>query len=146
MQIISRPQPKAVFSLFTFSVLCWAIAGYSLRVFVYSQPVWYHYLAVYGAGGVGLLLFIRQLISYKIVTFTDKTVSVRHPFTGKKKQLPLKLLVNWKETIIATKVDPYKQLELFFDAYTVRLSVQENTHYEQIRNYFKKRWPKKEKK
>ena len=71
-------------------------------------------------------------------------VKISYPLRLKKMEFRLKEMLYWNEKIIKTKNDPFKQIVLKFDRYSLNMSVQENTNYEQIRTYLKKRFAKKE--
>ena len=58
----------------------------------------------------------------------------------------LKEMVHWEETIIQTKTGVFKQLEITFPKKTIKMSVQENTLYKEVVNYFKKKQSNKRKK
>lgn len=144
MKIISKPHPKALTAITVFILICMGISGYGFRAIYHGSASWFHLFAGYAFGGLAAVLAVRQLLSYKIITLTDKSVKEYHFFTGKRVQFALKQLTSWQETVISTKNEPFKQLKLVFDAKTIALSKQENTQYEKIVSYLSKRWPKKQ--
>ena len=141
--IISKPKSSALISLGIFIILCFALGGYALRAILNEAGVWYHYLISSLALSVAFILLLRQVLSYKIIKIGEM-VKVSYPFRWKVMEFKLKDIIQWKQIVIKTKNAPFKQLELKFNGYLLKLSVQENTNYESINKYLKKRAGKKE--
>ncbi len=141
--IISKPKSSALISLGIFIILSFALGGYALRAILNEVGVWYHYLISSLALSVAFILLLRQVLSYKIINIGEM-VKVKYPFRWKVIEFKLKDIIQWKEIVIKTKNAPFKQLELKFNGYLLKLSVQENTNYESINKYLKKRAGKKE--
>lgn len=141
--IVSKPKTSALTALSIFIIICIGIGAYSLNVILNEAEAWYHYLVTAITFSIGFILLIRQVISYKVISIGDKGVEVNYSFRFSSKVFKLKDLVSWKETIIKTRNAPFKQLDLKFEAFKLNLSVQENTNYDQIYKYLKKRVAKK---
>jgi len=141
--IVSKPKPTALIALGIFIIICFGIGGYALNNVLNNTAGWFGYAISVIMLTLGVILLIRQLLSYKTVQIGD-LVRVSYPFRFHKKELKLKELVSWKQTIITTRNDPFKQLALTFQHFILKLSVQENTNYERIYKYLKKRAGKKE--
>ncbi len=142
--IVSKPKSSALISLGIFTVLCFAIGGYALRAIINNVGMWYHYLAAILFLSVAAMLVLRQLLTYKIIYVGENKIKVTYPIRFKTKELNNKDIMYWKEEVIKTKNAPFKQLEIKFDGFLLKLSIQENTNYEQIKKYLKKRVSKKE--
>ncbi len=142
--IVSKPKAEALTALSIFIVICIAMGGYTLRAILNGVGEWYHYVISSITLLVGIVLLIRQVVSYKVISIGENLVKVNYPLRWKLKIFKLKDLIHWKETIIKTKNAPFKQMEMRFEGYNLKLSVQENTNYEQIAKYLKKRVSKKE--
>jgi len=142
--IVSKPKTTALTALSIFIIICSAIGGYALNIIINGAGAWYHYFVMAITFSIGFVLLIRQVVSYKVIGIGDKVVKVNYSFRFKSNVFKLKDLVSWKETIIQTRNAPFKQLELKFEAFNLKLSVQENTNYDQIYKYLKKRVGKKE--
>ena len=141
--IVSKPKTTALTALSIFIIICIAIGGYSLNLILDGAGAWYLYLITTLTFSVGLVLLIRQVVSYKVISLGDGVVKVDYTLRFKSKAFKLKDLIFWKETIIKTKNAPFKQLELSFELVNLKLSIQENTNYEQIYKFLKKRVAKK---
>ena len=142
--IVSKPKPTALIALGIFIIICVGVGGYALTNVLNNTAGWFGYAASFTMLPLAAILLIRQLLSYKTVQIGD-VVRVSYPFRFHKKEVKLKELVLWKQTIIKTKNAPFKQLTLAFENFTLKLSVQENSNYEQIYKFLKKRVGKKEK-
>jgi len=141
--IVSKPKPTALIALGVFIIICFGVGGYALNNVLNNTAGWFGYAISFTMLPLAIILLVRQLISYKIVQIGD-LVRVAYPFRFRTKEVKLKELVLWKQTIIKTKNDPFKQLKLTFENFTLKLSVQESTNYERIYKFLKKRVSKKE--
>lgn len=142
--IVSKPKSSALIALFVFIIICLAIGGYALRAILNGVGDWYHYLISVLSILIGAVLLLRQMFSYKIMKFGDKAVAVSYPMRMKSIEFKLKEIDYWKEIIIKTKNAPFKQLEIKFEDFLLKLSIQENSNYDKIKKYLKKRVGKKE--
>lgn len=142
--IVSKPKPNALIALGLFIVLNLVAGVYALNTLFNNDGHWYHYAMTAVNLPLGIMLLIRQLITYKVISIGDNRLSVMYPLRGAQQHFNLMELVSWKEEIIKTKNAPFRQLEIQFDNFLLKLTIQENTHYEQILKYLKKRAGKKE--
>ena len=142
--IISKPKSTALLALGIFMIICFAMGGYALRAILNGVGIWYHYIITTLTLLIALILLIRQVLSYKVVLIGDKSVKISFPLRGKSISYKFNELIHWKETIIETKNAPFKQMELKFNDYILKMSVQESTNYDVIKNYLKKKALKKE--
>lgn len=142
--IVSKPKSSALIALVIFIIICLAIGGYALRPIINGVGAWYHYFISSLFLLIGIVLLLRQMLSYKIIKFGDKAVAVSYPMRMKSVEFKLKDLDYWKEVIIKTKNDPFQQMEIKFTDFMLKLSVQENSNYDKIKKYLKKRVGKKE--
>jgi hypothetical protein len=60
--------------------------------------------------------------------------------------MPLKEMDSWEETIIQTKTGIFKQVEIIFPSKIIKLSIQENSQYQEAVQYLKKKVGQKRKK
>lgn len=128
----------------TFVILMLSLGLYALNSILSGTSAWYQYIAAVITLPLGVLLAIRQLLSYKIVKIGDNKVIARYPFKSSRKEFLLKDMLYWKEEVIKTKNAPFKQLELKFQDYSLKLTIQENTYYYQIIKYLRQKATKKE--
>jgi len=142
--IISKPKTTALFALGVFIIICFGIGSYTLRAILNNVGSWYHYLLSGLFLSIAFVLLLRQVLSYKLIKVGDNMIRVEYPFKRVFKVFKLSDIINWKEVVIKTKNAPFKQLEISFDTYLLKLSVQENTNYEQLLTYLKKKAAKKQ--
>lgn len=142
--IISKPKSRALTALGIFIIICFAVGGYALRAVVNNVGEWYHYVIASISLIIGFVLFIRQLFTYKVILINEKSIKINYALRWKSIEFKLAELIEWKETIIETKNSPFKQLVLKFNKFLLKLSVQENTNYDKIYKFLKKRVAKRE--
>lgn len=142
--IVSKPKPSALAALGIFILICLSVGLYFLQISVREGGLWYQYLGVFILLSVSFMLFLRQIVGYKIVSIGDNKFIVKYPLIGKRRELKAMQLVSWKEVVVKTKSAPFRQLEIRFSDFLLKLTIQENTSYEQVLNYLKKKLGKKE--
>lgn len=142
--IISKPKSTALTALGIFIIICLAVGGYAFRAIINTTGEWYHYAIASISLLIGFVLLIRQIFTYKIVLIGEKSIKINYPLRWKSIEFKIKELIEWSETIIETKNSPFKRMELKFDGFLLKLSVQENTNYDRINRLLKKRVAKKE--
>lgn len=142
--IVSKPKPNALMALGVFIAINFVAGVYALANIGNGVGLWYHYVMASITWPIAFILLIRQLLTYKIVSIGDSKLAVAYPIRSAQKEFFLKELVSWKEEIIKTKNAPFRQLEIQFDDFLLKLTIQENTNYEQILKYLRKKAGKKE--
>lgn len=144
--IVSKPKSTAIISLGIFIIICFGLGSYALRAILNGVGVWYNYISAILFLTIAIILLLRQMLSYKIIKVGDNMLKVSYLLRWQTKAYNIKDIEHWKEVVIKTKNAPFKQLEIKFNGFLLKLTVQENTNYDQIRKYLKKRVSKKEKK
>ena len=86
------------------------------------------------------------MFNYKIISIGNNKIQVWHPLRFRTIRAPLNEIVHWEQTIIQTKTGVFKQLEIVFPTRTIKMSIQENTLYQEAVNYLKKKVAQKRKK
>jgi len=144
--IISKPKSRALFAIGMFVLVCFSLGGYNLSLIMKGSTWFFNYIMAIVFLPIGIILLFRQLINYKIISLGNGKIQVWYPLRFKVIRISLNKLDSWEETIIQTKTGVYKQLELIFPQNTIKMSLQENSYYQEVVNYFKKKLPKKVKK
>ena len=91
------------------------------------------------------LLLHKLIFNYKVLKISHDKVHVYYPFRFFKSAQDIKDLGVWQETVINTKNGEYKQLKLVFvNKGFVKISNQENSEYDKVYKYIKRKAPKKE--
>lgn len=144
--IISKPKSRALFAIGMFVLVCFSLGGYNLSLIMKGSTWFFNYIMAIVFLPIGIILLFRQLINYKIISLGNGKIQIWYPLRFKVIRISLNKLDSWEETIIQTKTGVYKQLELIFPQNTIKMSLQENSYYQEVVNYFKKKLPKKVKK
>ena len=144
--IVSRPKRQTIFSLGAFTILILAGLFMSWQSILKLQevPTWRYVL-------VGILLLTASLLlhklifNYKVIKISHDKVHVYYPFRFFKTVQDIKNLGAWQQTVIDTKKSTYKQLKLVFvNKGFVKISNQENSDYDKVYKFVKRKAPKKE--
>ena len=142
--IVSKPHSRALFAIGVFLILCFALSYYALRPIFAGDYQWYHLLLVLGILPIALIIMIRQLVNFKIITVGNNEIKVGHPFIFRGYKIDLPEVISWKETIIPTKNGQFRELKIHSKKNILSLSIQENTKYLEILAYLKKKIRKRQ--
>ncbi len=144
--IVSKPKKQALFSLGVFILICLGLGSYNLLLLWRGSTWFFNYLMAALFVPLGLILLLRQLFNYKIVSVGNNKIQVWYPLRWQVRRWPLTDLQYWQEVIIQTRTGVFKQLEIHFANNVVKISNQENTSYLQVLQYLQKKAAKKRKK
>lgn len=144
--ITSRPKKNALYSIIIFILVCFSIGFYNLSSILNGQGWWLNYVLFFMLLPLGLLLFIRQLLAYKTISFKGNEVILNYPIQRSKRSYDLRDMQSWEETVIKTANGQFEQIEMIFEGKRVSLSDQENTNYQQIQALLMKKSKSKKKK
>jgi len=133
--LVSKPKINALFAIGVFAVICLSLSLVNLNIIFQGGSRWYNYLIVLTVLPMALVIIVRQLINYKVISAGTNSIKVVYPFMKKSFSITLKDLVSREETVIKTKNGHFKELTLLSDRRRLKLSIQENTNYEKIKNY-----------
>ena len=135
--IVSKPKSKAIFAIGAFVIICFGLGGYNFML-ISQGSTWFLLIAH--------ILMLRQMFNYKIISVGNNKIQVWYPLRFRTIRAPLNEMEHWEETIIQTKTGVFKQLEIVFPTRTIKMSIQENSHYQEAVNYLKKKVAQKRKK
>ncbi len=143
--INSKPKTSTLFSLGAFILLCLTITGYQSTYLLSGSAQWYHYLFMIVFGIPGIILLLRVLISYKTILIKKESITIKYPFIMKKKYFKLKDIEAWCQTEISTNNTTFRHLEIkALKGSPIKISNKENTEYERIATYLRRKAGKKE--
>ena len=143
--IVSRPKRRALFSIGVFVMISFSLGFLNLGYLIAGDYKWYNLLIVLLFLPLALVILIRQLASYKIISIDNGTFKVAHPFIIKGYSFKLSQIISWEETIINTRNGEFKELFILSSAYKLKLTIQENSNYVNISAYLRKKIPGKKK-
>jgi len=144
--IVSKPKSQALFAIGVFIAICFGLGGYNFILVTNGSTWFFNYVMAIVFLLLAHIFMIRQMFNYKIISVGNDKIQVWYPLRFRTIRVPLKELVHWEETIIQTKTGVFKQIEITFHDRTIKMSVQENTFYKEVVNYFKKKQSNKRKK
>jgi hypothetical protein len=145
--IISKPKAGTLFAVGVFLLLAYGVSAYLIYEVVQAQAfATYQILLLPLTLGIALGVTIKVIIDHKTIVVDKDRVDVKFLLPIHKRYY-LKNLEFWQETKIKTFSSAFKELTMRFDnRKSVRLSTQENTNYERVQRYLKKKYPRKEQK
>jgi len=143
--ITSKPKRKTIFALSTSTVITGAGSYFFMTAILDGQTESWRYILL----GILLLatsiLLYKLIFNYKVIKISHDIVHVYYPFRLFRSSQPIKSLGAWQETVIETKSGIFKELKLVFDRKGfVKLTNQENSDYDKVYQYIKRKAPKKE--
>jgi len=136
--LVSKPKTKALFAIGVFVIIGLSLSLVNLNIIFQGGSRWYNYLIVLTVLPLALMIIVRQLINYKVISVGKNSIRVVYPIMKKSFSITLKDLIAWEETVIKTKNGHFKELTLLTDRHRLKLSIKENTNYEKIKNYLMK--------
>jgi hypothetical protein len=109
------------------------------------SPAWYNYLMVVLLVPIGLFVFYKIFVRYKIIRLGNNKLELSYPFIRKHKVYPLQEIVAWKENVVKTgKSSVFRQLEIFLaDKHRISFGDKEHTEYGRVVQYLDQKVPKK---
>jgi len=143
--IVSRPKVRALFSIGVFLIISFSLGLVNLRYIIAGDYKWYNLLIVLLFLPLALVILIRQLASFKIITIDNGTFKVTHPFIIRGYSFKISQIISWNETIINTKNGEFKELFILSTSYKLKLTIQENSNYAKVIAYLRKKIPGKKK-
>jgi len=143
--IISKPKRTTIFSLVVFTVICGFGALFFLRQILSDPEGTWRYIVFGILVLTTTILLSKLLFGYKVIKISHDKVHIYYPFRFFKTVQDIGNLGAWEETIINTNKTEFRQLKLIFlNKGYVKLSNQENSDYDKVYNYIKRKAPKKE--
>jgi hypothetical protein len=143
--IVSKPKSQALFAIGMFVLVCISLGGYNLSLLIKGSTWFFNYIMATVFLSIAFILVVRQLINYKIISIGKDKVQIWYPLRFSTTRMANKEMISWEETIIQTKTGIFKQLEIVFPTKTIKMSIQENTQYQEAVNYMKRKVSQKRK-
>ena len=144
--IVSKPKKQALFAIGVFTLICFGLGGYNFMLISQGSSWFFNYLMAIVFLLIAHVLMLRLMFNYKIISIGDNKIQVWYPLRFRTIRAPLKEMEHWEETIIQTKTGVFKQLEVVYPTRTIKMSIQENSRYQEAVDYLKKKVAQKRKK
>lgn len=144
--IISKPKIGTLFSVGLFIALAFGLFSYGLmQIQTATDRIWW-YVMVYTSGPIGLLVLLKILFTFKTIKVSKEKFEIRYPFKFQKYTFTGKEINHWSNTTIKTYGGLYEELTIALSSgKKLSLSKQENTAYDKVLNYMKKKFKRLQK-
>lgn len=144
--IVSKPKVGTLFSVGLFISLALGLFVYSLvQIRSASDRTWW-YVLIYTSGPIGLLVLMKILFTLKTLKVSKERFEIRFPFKFQKYLFSGKEIDHWFHTSIKTYGGQYEELTIALNSgKKLALSKQENTEYDKMLNYMKKKFKRLQK-
>ena len=138
--IVSKPKLNALFAIGLFVLISFSLGFINLNIIIQGGARWYNFLIVFTILPLALIILIRQLAGYKIITIDKDTIKVAHPFLLKGFGFKAKEITGWEETVIKTKNGFFRELSIHTETNNLlKLTLQENSNYEKVKDFLQKK-------
>ena len=139
--IISRPKPNTLTALSVFVILIFA-AFFMLLNSLLTTPSYFILKLILApiVLAIGLLILSKILGSVKIVKLGDNRLQIFYPITRLRIDLKIQDVLGWREEVVKTKNGEFREVKVLYTRKKIlKLSNKENTEYEAVVRYLKKK-------
>ncbi|HEV8513847.1 MAG TPA: hypothetical protein VGQ59_11250, partial [Cyclobacteriaceae bacterium] len=107
---------------------------------------WYNYAVVIVLAPIGLFVFYKVFVRYKILKLGNNQIQIDYPLSRQTKIYPLEQIDNWTENKVKTgKNSEYKELQVqFADGKKISIGHKEHTEYTRTIQYLSQKAGKKQ--
>jgi hypothetical protein len=142
--IVSKPLTATITSFILFLLITLVVIGMNIYA-IMLRGAWYNYLTIALLAPIGIFVFYKIFLRYKIIRLGNNQVEVNFPMLRQRKNYKLEAVQFWFENQVKTgKNSVYKELVIKFeDGKKVTLSPKESTDYERVIQYLKQKLAKK---
>lgn len=143
--IIAKPKTNTILSFTFFLILTLVVVA--MNIFsVLKSPVWYNYAIVVVLTPIGLFVFYKIFIRYKILKFGNNQLEIVFPVLRSSRKYALNQIEYWVEKQVKTgKNSVYKELEMKLnDGSQINIGHKEFTEYLKVISYLIQKIPKKQ--
>lgn len=137
----SKPKTSSLVSVSFFVIVTWTVAGW-LIIELIQNPSTYFLIKLVLAPillVIGIIIAMKSLTSSLTLTFGDNKISYQH-LLGSEKRYKLSDIQVWKEDVVKRKNSDYRRLSILLNnGKKLQLSNHENTNYDQVIQYLKKK-------
>lgn len=142
--IVSKPKVSSLFSLGVFLLISYGTVIFSaVQILTLPYPAFYYYLLLVIIGAISLYVTYKVVTNFKYITVGKEKMEIYFPLIRKRYLISLTSLTSWKETVIKSAAGTYKELEFRFqNNHVIKMTIQENSNYDKIFQYFQKKHSK----
>lgn len=144
--IVSKPKIGTLFSVGLFIIIAFSAFIYGLTQIQSASDRSWWYLLIYTSGPIGFVVLVKILFSIKTIKVSKEKFDVRFPFKFSKYAFGIKEIDHWFHTAIKTYGGLYEELTIkLTSGKQLAISKQENTEYDKMLNYMKKKFKRLQK-
>ncbi len=136
--IVSRPQTGTITSFVLFLLITIIVVAMNVLVILQTNhAAWYNYAVVVILTPIGLFVFYKIFISYKVLSLGNNQIQIDLPVLRQSKKYPIEQIQQWTEMTVKTgKKSEYKELKIAFnDGRKINIGLREYTEYARIVQY-----------
>lgn len=143
--IVSKPRSQTLISFTLFLLLTFLVFGLNVTALLRGTYAWYNLVIATILLPLGLFVFYRIFIRYKIIRAGDNRIEVVYPVIRKTHAYTVKQIASWRESVVKTgKNSIFKELEIVFDKhFRVTIGQKEHTGYDKLVQYLQRKVPGK---
>ncbi len=144
--ITSKPQTSTVISFVVFLFITTIVVTMnSIAIFKDRGAAWYNYVVMGLLIPIGLFVFYKIVVRYKILRLGNNEIQVDYPVLRISKTYQLGQIDRWIENKVKTgKNSEYRELEVrFSDGKKISVGHKEYTDYSKVVQYLAQKVPKK---
>ncbi len=139
--IVSKPKTQTLTALTIFLVLIFA-AFFMLLNSLLTEPSYFIVKLILTPVVlvIGLLVLGKLLGAIKVVRVGDNKIEVFYPISRIRTNIQVPNLLGWKEEVVKTKNGEYREVKILYTKKKIlKLSNRENTEYDAVVKYLKKK-------
>lgn len=136
--IFSKPKASTLLSFTIFLIITFSAIVFNIISIVSTPtPRWYNFAVIGLLLPIGIFVFYRIFIRYKVVSLGNNVIEVRFPFMRRHKTYTIQQIITWSEAVVKTgKSSVYKELEVrFHDKSRLKMGRQEYEEYDRVVQY-----------
>lgn len=143
--IIAKPKTNTILS-FTFFLILTLVVVAMNSVAILKSPAWYNYVVLILLVPIGIFVFYKIFIRYKVVKLGNNQLEIVFPVLRSSRKYALNQIKYWVEKQVKTgKNSVYKELEMKLnDGFQINIGHKEFTEYLKVISYLIQKIPKKQ--
>ncbi|MBU2912537.1 hypothetical protein [Reichenbachiella agariperforans] len=143
--IISKPKVTTLFSISIFLVLAFGALIYGLLNITESDSKTGWYILIYTSGPIGVVVLLKVLTGLKYMRIGKEKFDLKMPFRFSRLRFDAKDIEKWSHSSIKTYGGQYEEVTWRLKSgKEFGLSKQENTDFDKVLRYMKKKLKKLE--
>lgn len=139
--IISRPRTNTITALTLFLILIFT-SFFMLLHSLLSHESWFWIKLILAPVvlAIGLVVLGKVLGAIKVVKLGEKKLQIFYPITRLRVDVKVPDILGWREEVIKTKNGEFREVKILYTKKKIlKLSNKENTEYDAVIGYLKKK-------